>query len=283
MYYGKNKPEYPVIFKQEESGDAFEEYVQVPGFPLAQIKPEGGSIHYTTTKQGYIQRFEHDVWALGYIITREHYEDNKYKKLMNDYSNSLSNSMHQTKEFQHGDIFNNAFDNDYAGGDGVSLINLSHARTTGGVWSNRITDISDLNELSLEQLLIQIDLATDDVGNPIPLDPEWLVIHSTNQFNSHRILYSELQNDTALNAINAVRDMGVLRKGCFKYHYLDDTDAWFITVKSNKPYGLVTLQRRPIESDQDNEFDTHNFKFQSNERYVPACIDPIHVWGSPGS
>lgn len=283
QFYGERKPEWTMIFDQETSEDQFEEYVSTTGFGLAQQMPEGSGVTYATHKQGYIQRFDHVIWSLGFIISRVAVEDNKYMKLAKRRTKSLAFSMHQTKEIVHADILNNAFDSNYPYADGVSIINAAHPNISGGTRSNLITTASDLNELAIEQLCIQIDLSTDDVGLKIPVDPVKLIYHPNNTFNAHRIMKSDKQSGTALNDINALRDIGVIRDGNMKYRYLDDTDAWFIKTDGPGIQGLLSLQRRPMENDQDNEFDTHNFKYQANERYSAGIVDWLGLWGSPGA
>jgi len=59
-------------------------------------------------------------------------------------------------------------------------------------------------------------------------------------FEAERILKSTLQNDTANNAINALKSTGMFSGGVKVNHYLTDTDAWFI--RTNCPDGMKVLQ-----------------------------------------
>ena len=96
------------------------------------------------------------MYALGFIVTREIYEDDLYGKVGAQKAKALARSMRQTKEIVGANIYNRAFDSNYTGGDGVSLINASHPNVAGGTFSNQIGTAADLSEAALEQAVIDI-------------------------------------------------------------------------------------------------------------------------------
>jgi hypothetical protein len=100
-------------------------------------------------------------------------------------------------------------------------------------------------------------------------------------FEAVRILKSQLQNDTANNAVNAMRSMGLFPDGAKVNHYLTDSDAWF--VRTNAPNGLKLFQRESAEFAQDNDFDTSNLKYKGYERYSVGWTDWRGLYGSPGA
>jgi hypothetical protein len=100
--------------------------------------------------------------------------------------------------------------------------------TASGNQSNVLATAADLSEASLEDLCVQIAGATDDRGLKIALMPRKLVIPYQSMFEATRILKSLGQNDTANNAVNAIRSMGLFPEGATVNHYLTDTDAFFV-------------------------------------------------------
>ena len=76
--------------------------------------------------------------------------------------------MQNTKEVKGADVLNNAFNTNFTGGDGVTLINTAHPLAGGGTAANRATTMADLNETSLEDALIDIKLPFIEVhlSNP---------------------------------------------------------------------------------------------------------------------
>ncbi|RYG79357.1 MAG: hypothetical protein EON59_16360, partial [Alphaproteobacteria bacterium] len=271
---------YDDIFRVEKSDKAYEEIVELSGFGLAPIKAEGASIVYDSTSQGPTSRFTNVVYGLGFIETRESVEDNQYKGRATQRTRALARSMSVTKETVHANIFNRAFNAQYLGSDGKPLIATDHP-TLGGTQSNRLAVDADLSEASLEDALIQIRTAKDRRGLPINLTGAKLVVPPGEAFNAKRILGSTGQNDTANNAINAMKSMGMLPGGVIDWVYLTDPDAWFIVTDVDQ--GLISFQRRALEFAKDGDFDTDNFKHKATERYVPGWADWRAVFGTPGA
>ena len=83
--YGKAYADYPVewdkLYEKNTSDKAYEEDVGLSSFGLAAVKTEGAPITYDTERQGFTSRYNHVVYALGFIITREIYEDDQYGKV----------------------------------------------------------------------------------------------------------------------------------------------------------------------------------------------------------
>jgi hypothetical protein len=282
--WGKEYTEHPVeytgIFDMEQSSMQYEEEVMVPGFGLAPIKTEGGSVSYTGTQQGYTSRYTHVEYALGFIVTRKAIDDNQYEKKALGSTADLAFSFRQTKENVAANVLNRAFNSSYLGGDGVCLLSASHT-STAGTWSNVLATAADLSEAALEDLCVQIAQATNDTGMKISLMPKKLIIHPSNMFEATRILKSVGQNDTANNAVNALRSMGIFSEGAAVNHYLTDADAFFI--KTNARNGLKGFTRIAAEFAQDKDFDTDNLKYKGYERYSFGWTDPRGLYGTSGA
>lgn len=287
--YNEHKVEYTDIFPTESSKKQFEEDVGVSGFGLASVKTEGGSISYDTESQAYITRYTHVVYGLGFIVTRELFEDDLYNVAGKRRAKGLAFSMRQTKETIAANILNNAFstsgDND--GGDGVSLVasggsgDATHPNWAGGTWTNGPSADVDLSEAALEQACIDIMKWENDRGLKIAVMPECLIIPPDLVFEAERILGSPGRVGTADNDLNALKVLGKLPQGVKVNHYLTDTDAWFI--KTNVQDGFKCFQRRGMEFGIDNDFDTENAKFKATERYSFGWTDPRCVYGSAGA
>src|SRR5580692_9070498 len=153
--YNEHMEEFPELFERETSDKAYEEDVEITGFGLAPVKPEGTAIVYDTETQGAVSRYTNVAYALGYIVTYEELRDDLYEVVSKRRAQALAFSMRQTKENVGASIYNNAFSSTYTGGDGVSLINTAHP-TLSGNQSNQLTTAADLSETSIEDLVIQI-------------------------------------------------------------------------------------------------------------------------------
>lgn len=259
-----------------------EEMVQNNGFGMAAIKEQAASIGYDTTSQGGTATATHIVYGLGFIVTREAIEDNQYEKLATGRAKALKRSMVLTKNTVVANWFNRGFDTVYSvGTESKPLFSASHSSSAGS-WSNLLGTPADLSEAALEDLVIQVGGATDDRGNKIALRAMMLCIPRQLEFEAERILKSTLQNDSANNAINALRSTGTLPGGVKVNYFFTDADAWFI--KTDVPEaGLTLFQRRELELTKDNEFGTENALAKATERYSVQIGDKREWYASSGA
>lgn len=284
IYDGKAYDEYPVeyteLFEKHSSSRAWEEDVGTSGLGLAVQKGEGAPITYDSERQAFVTRYQHAVFALGFVITREMMEDDQYDIVGKRKAEGLAFSMRQTKEIIGANVYNRAFSGSYTGGDGVAMISASHPNVAGGTWSNKISTDADLSEAALEQACIDIAGFTNDRGLLIAVRPESLIIPRQQIFEAKRILATEGRVGTDLNDLNAIKTMGVIPK-IVTNHYLTDPDAWFI--RTNVKHGLKYFERRADSFEMDNDFDTENAKFKATARYSFGWTDPRGIYGSQGA
>ena len=283
--YGKEYNDYPTewdkLFEINKSDRAYEEDLGLSSFGLASVKNEGQPIQYDTERQGYTSRYNHVVYALGFIITREIYEDDQYGKVGAQKAKALARSMRQTKEINGANVYNRAFaGSGYLGGDGKTLLASDHPNVAGGTFSNVIATAADLSEAALEQAVIDIAGFRDDRGLLIAAKPEKLIIPYQLQFEAKRILGSNGRVGTDLNDPNALKEMGMFGN-VITNHYLTDADAWFIG--TNVKDGVKYFERRADQFEMDNDFDTENAKFKATARYSFGWSDPRALYGSAGA
>lgn len=275
--YNDYQTEFDKLFDKNTSSKAFEEDVGLSSLGLASIKAEGAPIVYDSERQGFTTRYNHVVYALGFVITREMYEDDQYDIVGKKKANALARSMRQTKEIVAANVYNRATTAGYTGGDGVVLLSASHVNVAGGTYSN--IQSADLSEAALEQAFIDIEGFTDDRGLTIACKPKSLIIPRQLRFEAHRILKSDGRVATGDNDANALKDAGLFTNIVVN-HYLTDADAWFI--RTDVPEGMKYFERRGDQFEMDNDFDTENAKFKATARYSFGWSDPRGLYGSMG-
>jgi hypothetical protein len=288
-WYGDAYNQYPVewdkLFEKNTSRRAFEEDVGASYFGLASVKSEGASVTYDTSRQGFTSRYNHVVYALGFIITREIYEDDLYDVVGKQKAGSLAFSMRQTKEIVAANVYNRAFNTSYVGGDAATLIacaaggSATAPNISGGTYTNGPAAAVDLSEAALEQACIDIAGFTNDRGLKIAVRPQTLIIPKELMFEAKRILQTDGRVGTDLNDLNAIKTMGLIPQVVVN-HYLTDTDAWFI--RTDVKNGLKYFERRGDEFGMDEDFDTENAKYKASSRYSFGWTDRRAVYGSPG-
>ena len=264
----------------ETSDRAFEEEVMLSGFANAQVKPEGSGVVFDNAQETFTARYTHETVALAFAITEEAIEDNLYDRLASRYTKALARSMANTKQVKAASVLNNAFDTNFAGGDGKPLLATDHP-TIAGTFSNTLATQADLNETSLEQALIDINAFTDERGLKVAARGVKMIIPSELQFTAERLMKSSQRVGTADNDINAIVSMGMVSQGYTVNNFLTDPDAYFI--KTDVPNGMKMFVRAAIKTAMEGDFDTGNVRYKARERYSFGFSDPRGMFGSSGA
>jgi hypothetical protein len=273
LEFNRYENEHSEIFEEESSDRAFEEEVMLGGFSTAPVKNEGQSISFDDAQETYTARYSHETIALAFSITEEAVEDNLYDRLASRYTKALARSMAQTKQIKAAAVLNNAFSTGVSAiGDGAALCSASHPSLSGNQ-TNVLAVAADLNETSLEQMLIDVAGLTDERGLKIAVRGMKLIIPKELQFIAERVINS--------NDLIATKSMGMLPDGAVVNHFLTDTDAFFI--KTDAPNGFKHFNRSSIKTAMEGDFDTGNMRFKARERYSFGVSDWRCVYGTPGA
>jgi len=279
--HAQHPVEYTDLYNVQDSEQAYEQDVELTGFGLATVKGQGASVAYDTESQGWITTYTHIAYALGYIVTYEERKDNLYEEVSMRRAKGNAFSMAQTIENVAAFIYNNAFSTTYFTlPDAQALISTAHVNSSGGTYSNQLSSNADLSEAALEDMSIQIMLATNNRGLKIAVMPRSLHIAPSEWYNANRILKSVLQPGTTSNNINVLKATNAYPDGIKMNHYFTSPHAWF--VRTNIPNGMNMFWRERPGLEQDNDFDTKNAKAASYMRFSVGCTDGRGIFGSNG-
>ena len=276
--YNDYPKEYTQIFDEVSSDKAYEERAGFVGLGLSRVKGEGAPVYFDKWNQGFVRRTSNVTYALGYTVSREAVDDNQYMEATKAKTAALARSEYQTRETVAANILNRAFNSAYAYVDGKELCATDHLTKTGLTFKNELTTAADLSEASIEQALIDISKFTDERGLKIAVKGMRLIIPTELQFEAMRILNSTLQNDSANNAINALKNVSM---DVAVNHYLTDSDAWFI--KTDVPEGMIYQNRQAPVFENDTDFNSKNLMYTAYSRYQFDAVDVRGVFGSPGA
>lgn len=278
--YASHDQKWSQIFTTYKSRKAFEEDVGVTSFGLAAVKDEAAPVTYDTERQGFVSRYTHIEYALGFVISRRLVEDDLYDVVGERRARGLAFSMNQTIETVAHNVLNRAFTSTYAGGDGKEMLATNHPNVTGGTWANKLSTAADLSEAALEQACIDLMKFTNDRGLRINVMPRKLVIPVDLKFVAKRILESDRRADSANNDLNALRQLGTFNEVVVT-PYLTSAQAWYILTDVKD--GLKHFERRAPDFSMDKDFDTDNAKYKATRRDSFGWTDPKGVFGSPGA
>lgn len=280
LEYNAHVPQYLWLFDKSMSEKNYEEDVGISAFGLTPTRTQGGPVYYDTMRQGYVTRYTHVEYGLGFIVTQVEIEDNLYMDVGEKGTKALAFSYNQTRENVCANVYNNGFSNSYTFGDGQPFFSTSHP-IDGGTASNTLAIAADLSEASLEQMLIDIGNAVDQRGLKIALVAQSLHVPVQLQFEAKRILGDPDRPGTADRDINAMYHMGMFPGGCKTHNYFTDPDAFF--VRTNLKDAIRYFERIAAGFTSDNDFDTNNAKFKSRGRFSAGVTDWRGAWGSPGA
>ena len=290
--YGDVDNEHEPLYEIENSDRAFEEEVLFTGFGTAPVKGEGAAVQYDDAQEGYTARYTAETVALAFAVTEEAMEDNLYDTFAKLRARGLARAMANTKQVKAADVFNNGFNTAYLGGDGVALFAATHPTVGDGNQSNTL-GATDLSEASLETALITISKTQDDRGILIGAQAESLHVPSDLAFTADQILNSQMttvigvnpttaaNGATNQNAINSVRNQGLVPGGFFVNRRFTDTNGWYI--KTDVPNGTKMFVRAPLSTKMEPDFDTGNLRYKARERYSFGWSDWRGFYGASGS
>src|SRR3990172_2889856 len=140
--YGDAYQDYPdqysKLFDVQSSTRNREETLSMTGFGLVPTKTQGASITYDDAFQGYKGTLTHSTYGMGFIVTREMYEDDQYNKI-NSLPKALARSVRHTIETHSANVLNRAFNSSYAGADAKEMCATDHPLIAGGTFKNELT------------------------------------------------------------------------------------------------------------------------------------------------
>ena len=284
MEYGEVNNEHEPLFEIENSDRAFEEEVLFTGFGTAPTKGEGAAVSYDDAQESYTARYTAETVALAFAVTEEAMEDNLYDTFAKLRAKGLARAMANTKQVKAANIFNNGFSDTI--GDGAAFFSAAHPTISDGNQSNLLA-ASDLSEATLETALTTAQKIKDDRGILIGASVVSLHIPVDYWAVADKIVSSPGNTGTSAaaanpntNAINAIRNMGMVPEGYFINRRLTDTDAWFM--KTDVPNGTKMFVRSPLQTKMEPDFDTGNLRFKARERYSFGVSDWRGFFGSAG-
>lgn len=253
-------------FEKMTSTKPFEEFTSFTGTGIASRKEEFQQVSTDAPKQNYTKRVSFTVFAMAIPVSEEALRFLKRGSMSGREflkpATMAANSMKQTNEILGSDVFGNAFDANYLGPDGVSLVSNAHKLGRGGTSSNYIGKAS-FSQTSIEAADIQADRFPDDVGLQVGVaqGKKKLLIPPEYKFEAKRILNSTQQSDTANNAINALKDEDY----SFEINpYLPSVTSWF-KINEGETDGLYAIFETEPEARDFSDDKTHTMFFEAYE------------------
>ena len=275
--------EWTKVFEVVNPGNrAYVDDVSVVGMGLAAEKTDLGKIHFDSMRQGFTYRYMMIRYAIGYMISKDAYDDGNAAMQMIKGSKFTMFSLKKTQEIMAAMILNRAFNSSYTGGDGLELCSEVHVlKGDGSTIGNEESTAADISEAALEAARLTISKFKTEAGLRCGYSPNKVVVPSALVPEAYRILNSTKRFDTANNDANWIKDAGVFPGGIVEMRELTDEDAYFVT--TDCPDGLKYQKREDIRFGQMDEWETMVAKFMGTFRGAWGWSNWRAAWGSPGA
>lgn len=279
---GRRQSQIPALFSVKSSGRKFEDHQAVgvlgsKGWDFEKT----GRVEYDDIDKGYKKTFTHVEFAKGFTVQRKLIDDNLHSEIF-DTAHSLGDSAFRKREIGAASVFANAFTSttnvdgfSTLGPDAVTLCSASHPRSQDDstTWSN--TGTTALSKDSLSSTRIAMQKFTDSSGDLMAVMPDQVIIPPDLEDTAITLGLSKLDPTSANNAVNP-------QAGRFSYvvwHYLTDTNNWFMVDSSRRKRSLLWYDRIPLEFGRESDFDTLQAKYRAYMRYSYGWRDASWIYG----
>jgi len=255
------------------------------GFGQVPESSEGAALTYDTPGEGYNSSSVIKLYKLGFKITREAFDDERYGQMKN-MAGELAKSFIYTKNVNGANIFNNGFSDSYVYAYSEPLFGdatlFTHPlKKTGGTDYNRPETAGvDLNAASLKDAINAVRATLSDSGKlwQPGLRPSVLLVHPDNEEKAYQLVASIKTPENANNSENWIKTLSLQ---VVVNDFLTDPDAWFLLCGTNI-HKLKLFQRIGLETDSEVDFNTDAMLYKGYERYRFGAIDWRGTWGSSG-
>lgn len=203
---------------------------------------KSGQVSSVGFDRGYKTNITPGEFLVELPIRKTMIEDNLYPQIMQP-TVQLGDSAALLMETDAASVFNNAFSASYLGGDAVALCSDSHPNgpEVSGTQDNNFT--LALTKANLDTIRQAMMAFKDDKGNLVGVVPDTIIVPPALESDALVIAGSQLDPTSANNAINPMA-------GRFKvvvWHYLTDSNAFFVVDSMRMKMNLLWIERIPLE------------------------------------
>ena len=277
--YGRYTPEFTNVFFREEVDGRYERYARAYGLGAVPQKTESGHAEKRTIEQSPFVEFTFPTYAFEVVITEEMLEDDR-TGIFADIGAEMARSVQYTYETLSWPILEDGFSADAGatGTDGKTLFADDHPiGSTGGTQDNQVA--SALSTTSLQAAVNAFDKQKDDSNRPVQIAPRILVIPPDLKWKAKELMLSELDPDSANNAVNTLQGEGLRY---MIYHFGNSTTNWFLLGEPRRGL-LQSMDRVPMGMRDYIENGTGNQVYRVRFRYQAGHIDWRGTYGSTGA
>lgn len=234
----------------------------------------GNQVAYEDVKKGFKTTYTHKKYSKGLKVERELVDDDMYGEIKKRTRN-LAQSVYYTRQYYGASTFNNAFNANYKGADGVALCATNHPLSPGS--SDTFSNFAayDLTADNVEKVRTAMVQWTDDKGNILAVNPDTIIVPPALRKPAMVIADTDKEPDTANNNVNVWK--GSLN--VIEWPFLTDPNAWFIVDSERMKNFLNWYDRRKANLESEKEFDSEVAKYKTVSRFSFGFDEPTFIFG----
>lgn len=269
--WDRYEPEYPIYLKQGTIDSPEISATIMTGPSRLLERGDGEGITYEDAVMGPKVMGVDKEFALGFLLTRRTVEDDKYGKA-NQGAKWLAHSARMTNEYRSAALLDDAFNGTtFKGIDGKALCHTAHTligmNTAGVTVANKPTTQVPLSVTGVTACMDLYQNMKDENGDPMKIWPNKLLIgndagtvnRAWQIFNSQNEPFTANRQDNPIkNRMGGIKpEVSHFKSSKKSYFFIDDryNDAWM-------------LVRRPVEFDDDFDFNTDAALFKVTTRFL---------------
>lgn len=239
---------------------------------------EGQTMPFDSFVNGPTKTVYPTIYRIGLQFTDYARKDDRYS-IIQQGAGKIGEAMQYTTEVKVWDLFNSGFvTTTRTGIDSKALFATDHPLygASGQVFDNTITGA--LTKSSLRSAVTKFRRMVNERNQYTYMEPMVLLYPPELEFIAAELVESELEPDTANNAINSLKPIGLQR---MSVPFLTSTTAWFVTTKKNALdlYNYWFDKPAPRSWQDPN---TNNWVFASEMRMATCFFRWRGVVGSTG-
>jgi hypothetical protein len=239
--YGKQQ--YKDFCKEKKTDKAFVDILEVAGPTFLREKAQGAPMEQLQILEGPSRRIMMRTFAGKVQVSNEAVDDNEQEKVL-QVAKKLKIAGIHTREVDCANLLNRFNNTSYVFGDGQPLASASHTLTSGGTFSNTLSVAQAPSTSAIQTMRVACSKLPGYNGERRGYMIEKIVC-PVDQINAWEvILGSQLQSETANNALNNIKKLGI--EVVAPLQWTGSTTAWGVLTDADE--GLVYFERKAMES-----------------------------------
>jgi hypothetical protein len=244
MGMSRRTPLAPSLFNVQNSSESEERVgsigaVSIDGWDMYE---QTGVVASADFDQGYKKTYEHKEYPLEIPIKRKIFSDSRHREIFR-IVDRIADSAVVLRETHGASVFNNAFDDNFPGADEVGLCSTAHPLSpnkTGTTQTNEGT--LSMTAANIETTRIAMMAFTDDNNEKMGVTPNMLLVPPDLEDTAIKETRSVLDPASANNTANPQAGRWMVQP----WHYLTDSNAWFMIDTTLMSFSLDWFNREPI-------------------------------------